>query len=318
MPPNFPEVRNNQSGTARNLYWSGFWRLVDPKITLASLSSIILGATVAVHAGPIHWGWLALTIAGILCIELGKHASGEIFDFNSGAELAVKPEDRTPFSGGKRVLVEHLLTKRQTFTIAAAAYSLGILCGLILVIARDPGIMLFGLVGVALAWCYHAPPIKLAYRGFGEAAVGLAYGPLICCGTYLVQRQTLSPQVVMVSIPLGLLIVGFLWINQFPDYHADSAVGKRNLVVRLGKSRAAYVMGGIIAAAFIFQLLLPLFKLPQTVWLGMIALPFSIFAVRRARTDSDHTARIICAQRWMLECFVIEAVATSIGILIGT
>jgi 1,4-dihydroxy-2-naphthoate octaprenyltransferase len=75
--------------------------------------------------GPLHWGWLALSVAGVLCIDLGKHASGEIFDFNSGADLAVKPEDLTPFSGGKRVLVEKLLTKRETSVIAASAYFLG-------------------------------------------------------------------------------------------------------------------------------------------------------------------------------------------------
>ena len=172
---------------------------------------------------------------------------------------------------------------------------------MVLVLARDPRILFLGLAGVSLAWCYNAPPIQLAHRGLGEAAVGLAYGPVICCGTYLVQRRSLPLQIFMLSIPLGLLIAGFLWVNQFPDYEGDSLVGKRNLVVRLGKVRAGYAMGGIVAAAFLLQLLLPVFKLPHTVWLGLIALPLSILAVRRVRMAPNHTARIISAQRWMLE-----------------
>jgi 1,4-dihydroxy-2-naphthoate octaprenyltransferase len=317
MPPTMLAAQPDPATQTHSTYWLGFWRLVDPKITLASVSSILLGAAAAAHVGPIYWGWLLLTLAGILSIELGKHASGEIFDFNSGADLAVRPEDRTPFSGGKRVLVDSLLTQRQAAVIAAVAYVLGILCGLTLVVFRDPMILLFGIAGMALAWCYHAPPIKLAYRGFGELAVGLAYGPLICCGTYVVQRRSLSLEAALVSIPLGLLIAGFLWVNQFPDYHGDLAVGKRNLVVRLGKVRAGYAMVGIVAAAFLIQLLLPLFKLPHAVWIGMVALPFSILAVRRVRGAPDHTASIISAQRWMLECFLIESIATSIGMLIS-
>lgn len=40
------------------------------------------------------------------------------------------------------------------------------------------------------------------------------------------------------SLVLGLLIAAFLLINEFPDYRADRAGGKRTLVVRLGRERA--------------------------------------------------------------------------------
>jgi len=34
-------------------------------------------------------------VAGIFVIEVAKNASGELFDFDSGTDLAVAPEDRT-------------------------------------------------------------------------------------------------------------------------------------------------------------------------------------------------------------------------------
>ncbi len=68
---------------------------------------------------------------------------------------------------------------------------------------------------------YHAPPFKLSYRGLGELAVALGYGPLIAIGTYLVRRGHVTSEVLFVSPPLGLLIGAFLWINEFPDYAAD-------------------------------------------------------------------------------------------------
>ena len=92
----------------------GLWRLADPKISLASMASLFLGACASAATGPLHWGWLAFTVLGIFCIEVAKNASGEIFDFDSGADPGVAPEHLTPFSGGKRVLVEALLTRSQT------------------------------------------------------------------------------------------------------------------------------------------------------------------------------------------------------------
>ena len=56
--------------------WAGFWRLADPKISLASMASIFLGVAVARHDGLLSPGWLLLTVFGIFCIEVAKNASG--------------------------------------------------------------------------------------------------------------------------------------------------------------------------------------------------------------------------------------------------
>ena len=58
-----------------------------------------------------------------------------------------------------------------------------------------------GVVGLALAFFYHAPPLKLAYRGLGELAVAACYGPLIAVGSYLVQRGEITADVLLLSLP---------------------------------------------------------------------------------------------------------------------
>ena len=171
---------------------AGIWRLADPKISLASMASIFLGACAAAAAGPLHLGWLAATVLGIFAIEVAKNASGEIFDFDSGADLAVQANERTPFSGGKRVLVDGLLTRAQTKTIAALCYLLGSAAGLAIVIWREPAVLYVGVIGLLCAFFYQAPPVKLSYRDLGEITVAICYGPLISLGTYLVQRGEIS------------------------------------------------------------------------------------------------------------------------------
>jgi 1,4-dihydroxy-2-naphthoate octaprenyltransferase len=216
---------------------AGIWRIADPKITLASVASMIVGAAAAALAGPIAWRWLAATVLGIFAIEAAKNASGEIFDWDSGADTGVAEDERSPFSGGKRVIVDGLLTRRQTAWVALVAYAIGAAIGLAIAIEREPAVVWLGLLGVALAYFYHAPPLALAYRGLGELAVALAYGPVIAAGTYLVQRHTVDRLVLAPAVPLGLAIGAFLWVNEFPDARADAAAGKRTLVVRLPKKR---------------------------------------------------------------------------------
>lgn len=293
----------------------GLWRLADPKICLASMASIFLGACAAGADGPLHAGWLAATILGIFCLEVAKNASGEIFDFDSGADAAVAPEDRSPFSGGKRVLVDGLLSRPQTAAIAAAAYLLGAGTGLAIVWGREPRVVWLGLVGAACAYFYGAPPVRLSYRGLGETAVAACYGPLICGGTYLVQRGSLTPQVVWLSLPLGLLIAGFLWINEFPDTRADRVAGKRTLVVRLGPRRASVAFAAIEATAFIALVALPLCGLPRTVWLAALGIPPAVLAARRLLRHPESTPDLIPAQTATLLAFLLFALGAGAGLL---
>ncbi|MCI0588724.1 MAG: prenyltransferase [Planctomycetes bacterium] len=294
----------------------GLARLADPKVSLASISSMLLGACAAAAEGPIAWGWLGLTVAGILAIEVAKNASGEVFDFDSGADLAVAPEDRSPFSGGKRVLVDGLLSRGQTWAIAAGAYALGIALGLCIALARERAVLWLGLAGIACAFLYHAPPARLSYRGLGEAAVGICYGPLIACGTFLVQRGTVTRSLLLASLPLGLLVAAFLWINEFPDARADATAGKRTLVVRLGRTGASRAFAWIVGAAFATLASLPLLGAPRGLWLGLLGLPAGIRAARTLLRHPEETARIVPAQKAILLSFVLVAAGSGAGFLL--
>ncbi len=300
----------------RSLF-EGIRRLADPKVSLASAASMLLGAALAAREGPMAWGWLALTAIGIFSIEVAKNASGELVDFQSGVDQSVAPEDRSPFSGGKRVLVEGLLTRRQTAAVAWIGYGLGIALGIAIASYRHPDVLWLGLVGVGLAYFYHAAPLRLSYRGLGETAVALTYGPLIACGTYLVQRREWGDQVWWASLPLGVLIGAFLWINEFPDYRADRGGGKRTLVVRLGPRAASRVYVLVVAIAYALLLFLPAAGLPRTVWLGAAGLPFSVWAARRLGKTPESTIGIIPAQACTLLAFLAYSIGASIGMLMS-
>lgn len=296
---------------------AGIWRVADPKITLASVASMVVGACAAALDGPIAWGWLALTVLGIFCVEAAKNASGEIFDWDSGTDVDVRPEERSPFSGGKRVIVDGLLTRRQTAYVAAAFYLVATVIGMTIVLAREPAVLVAGIVGLALAYGYHAPPAKLSYRGLGELAVALSYGPIIAAGTYLVQRGTVTGTVLWPSLPLGLAIGCFLWINEFPDARADEQAGKRTLVVRLGRRRAARAFPLLVLATYAAVAWLPVVGLPYSIWLGSFGAPAAWAAARQLQRNPERIAEIVPAQGLTLLAFLLLSIGMGAGLVLA-
>lgn len=274
---------------------------------------MFLGACAAATLGPLDYFWLGATVLGILLIEVGKNASGEVFDF--AADTAVGDEDRSPFSGGKRVLVDGLLTRRQTAGVALLGFGGGLAIGLWIAAAREPRILLIGAIGAACAYFYNGAPVRLAYRGLGELAVGTCYGPLIFAGTVLVQRHELPWTLLAVSLPLGLLIAAFLWICEFPDYLADRSAGKRNLVVRLGRRRASIVFPFLFAAAAVGMAALLWAGAPRGAALGLAFVLPAIPAAATLIRFPESTPRIVPAQALTLVSFISYSIASGLGLL---
>lgn len=301
---------------SRDRFWSGVWRIVDPKITLASVAGMLLGTALAAKEGPINWLWLSIAVAGVFCVEFAKNASGEIFDWDSGTDRALRPQDRSPFSGGKRVLVDDLLTRSEVWAIAFFFYLLAILAAILVGVFRTPSAIALGAIGIAVAYFYHAPPLKFSYRGLGELAVAFIYGPLLCAGTYLVQREKMTYETLLVGLPVGLLIGAFLWINEFPDREADASVSKRTLVVQLGPRRAALAFTIIVVLAFLFLIVLAFHYQSVFCLLGLIGTIPAIAACRRLLESPESTERIIPAQAWTLMSFMLTSIGLSIGLLL--
>jgi len=118
---------------------------------------------------------------------------------------------------------------------------IGIACGIWFAFWGRPYVLVIGLFGLLAGWAYSSPPLKLMSIGLGEPLIFFAFGPIITLGTYYVMTDSLTWSAFLLGIPHGFLIMSVIWINEFPDYQADKEANKKNLVVRLGLSRARYL-----------------------------------------------------------------------------
>jgi 1,4-dihydroxy-2-naphthoate octaprenyltransferase len=253
---------------------------------------VILGSVLAWHSGyPIHWGYFFLTLVGIVCIHAGANTINDYFDHLSGND-AVNREFVRPFSGGSRLIQNRAIAPGQMLTISLSLYSLGCIIGLILAVTRGLPILWMGLAGVIIGFCYVMPGVNLAARGLGEIGIAVAFGFLCVNGAYYVQAQSFAWEPVFLSLPVALLITAVLWINEFPDFFADKAVGKNHLVVRLGRRLSAKIYSLIM---FLTYVLILIFALVYNRWLilGLLMLPLSLKISRNALINYDDAQKLI-------------------------
>jgi chlorophyll synthase len=115
-------------------------------------------------------------------------------------------------------------------------------------------------VGLALAWAYSAPPLRLKTNGwFGNAAVGLCYEGLPWfTGAAALCHGTPSAYVVTLAILYSLGAFGIMVLNDFKAVEGDVAMGIRTLPVQLGVARAVRLASTVMLA-------------PQLVVIAMLA-----------------------------------------------
>lgn len=297
--------------------WNGFWQIADPKIWIASTIPMAVGGAVAyAYQASFSWGWFLLGALAIYLLETGKNAVNEYIDYLSGVDRYVTPDKRTPFSGGKKTIIDGKLTLKENLVIGVITVILGCLIGLYIVTVREFSILWFGLAGVFFALFYSLPPFKFAYRGFGELIVGFTFGPLITAGTFLVQTHTLTAEIIIASLPLGFIIANVLWINQYPDYEADLQGGKMNGVVRMGKEKGVNVYAALFGLAYLLLIILSLYSSNPFWLLPLLSIPLAFRAVLVARRYYDNIPRLIEANAKTILVYQITGLTMIAAVLL--
>lgn len=297
--------------------WVRAWlKVLGPPFISLTVILTILGGAIAWHnTGRIDFGLLFLTGLSLVFIHFATSSFNDYFDFVGGTDnVNYFP---TPFSGGSRVIQQGLLSPKALLKGAIILLSIGSALGIYLTVLRGWVIFIFGLIGVFLGFGYVQPKINLSKRGLGELAVGFCFGPLILCGVYFVQARGITQNAIFSSLIMGLLGMSVLWINQIPDYEADSACGKKNWVVRLGKEKSSKVYVFLIIFIFTLTFLGLVFGiLPRLVLLCFLALPLAFKACRIALKNFNSVHELLPANALTIALLVVFASLLSTAYII--
>jgi 1,4-dihydroxy-2-naphthoate octaprenyltransferase len=133
---------------------------------------------------------------------------------------------------------------------------------------------------------YTAPPLKLVHRGLGDIAVAIGFGPIMTLGSYAVAARMLTFEALYASLPVGILVMLILYVNQVPDRRGDAASGKRTVAVRFGRNTIVRGYDVLVTAAFgLIVIGAVVGVLPRWTLLACVAAPL---AIRVHRGLKDH------------------------------
>lgn len=218
--------------------------LSRPPFHTVGVLPFILGTVLAYKTqGVFNFQVLMLGTIGVILIMLSTYYGGEYWDFVEDT-LAAK-NNPSKFAGGSGVLQKGILPRHVALTASIASLSLALVVGIVLqfVYRTGPLTLVFGVAGLIAGFFYSARPIRWVRTGFGELLIGFCYGWLPLAVSYYLQTAQVPMLIHWMAVPIGLTIFNVILLNEYPDYEADLAAGKTNLLVRLGKKRGAYVYG---------------------------------------------------------------------------
>jgi 1,4-dihydroxy-2-naphthoate octaprenyltransferase len=214
--------------------------------TMTAISVGVGGAVAALDGAFDVWLFL-LTLVGAVCVHGATNLINDYFDYKSGVDRPGAPT--TLYR--PHPLVQGLISPRAVLWVSAGLYAIAAIIGLALLALKGAGLLWFILVGAIASFFYTAGPIKYKYLALGELAVFLMWGPVIVGGTYFVQRGSLSPDAVLISVPFGLLVALVLLANNLRDIDYDRSAGIATLGTLLGQQKTRVLYQGLILLAYL-------------------------------------------------------------------
>lgn len=279
-----------------------------PAFLLVSLLPVCVGTAAASYQGySLQMGLFILAMLAILLLHAGVNVMNDYYDEQNGTDR-LNTERIYPFTGGSRFIQNQILSAKQTLYFAWGLLGIAILLGLGLVWQTGSGLFWIGGIGCLIGWGYSAPPLQLNSRGLGEPAVALCMGSLIPLGAWYVQTQQLAWYPCVISLPLGLLVMNILLINQFPDAKADAASGKYHWVVRLGAVPAAWIYAANVVLALV--ILVGLIKsqlLPSLALISLLPLGLAMSAAVLVKRYALEPARLRSAIKMTIASAILHA-----------
>ncbi|MCP4609359.1 MAG: 1,4-dihydroxy-2-naphthoate octaprenyltransferase [Planctomycetes bacterium] len=288
-----------------------------PNFLAASAAPVLVGSTLAYAiTGSFNFGIFILAVLAIMLLHAGANMANDYFDHLSGNDW--KNNNVTPFSGGSRSIQDGLISPRTELLAALAALAAGSAIGLIIVLmTKSLFILILGVIGLLGGFFYTAPPFKLGYRCVGEIVIALLFGLLPVFGSYYLQTGTIDFIPLLPAAVVAVLIFLIIFINEFPDLAADTAVNKITLIVRFGVPASVWIYRIVLISGFVFAAAMFIYRsMFFAGLLYLLTLPVAVLAIKAANKKDLVTPGLFKANQLTIILHTAGSLALTIGFII--
>ncbi len=244
---------------SRTALWLGLTR---PRTLFSGLSSVLVALFYAASLGALDWVKAVLLIVVAISAQIGSNIANDLIDYRKGADT----QERT---GPLRPLSKGLLTEREVRCALYLSLFLLVGAGVALVALSSWWLILVGVFVVLGIFAYSGGPYPLSYHGLGDVAVLVFFGWVPTVTSFYILRGTVMDLTLWhLATAIGLASVNILVVNNYRDVEEDRKVGKRTLIVRMGRDFAPrfYLTLGLLSMGLLY----PIFSF----WGMLLLLPY--------------------------------------------
>jgi 1,4-dihydroxy-2-naphthoate polyprenyltransferase len=253
-----------------------------PKTLPAAVAPVFVGTGAAVAVGGFRPLPALLALVVALALQVAVNYANDYSDGKRGTDA-----DRV---GPMRLVGSGAAAPREVLVAAGLAFAVAAVAGLGLAALSSWWLVAVGAACIAAAWTYTGGPLPYGYRALGEVFVFVFFGLVAVVGTTFAQTLTLPGLAYAVSVPIGLLIVDLLVVNNLRDIEGDALAGKRTLAVLLGDRATRLIFVGLLVAAFAVVVAVAFVR--PWVGLALLGAPLAVPPARTVLTGGRGSALI--------------------------
>jgi 1,4-dihydroxy-2-naphthoate polyprenyltransferase len=272
-----------------------------PRTLSAGVTPVLVGTAAADLF--IAWRFAAALVVAV-SIQIGVNYANDLFDAQSGVDT----EKRL---GPRRAVASGLVSPQRMRVALGITIVVAALAGLALALATTLWLVVVGIACFAALLAYSGGPRPYASAGLGEVFVFVFFGLVATIGSAYVQAERITAIAVSAAVPVGLLAVAILVVNNLRDIPTDSVAGKKTLAVRLGESRTRRLFTFLSIATLVTVFVTSV--VAESLWL-LLGLVCSLPLERARRiVDRERSSELIPA----LEATSAAQIVLGAGLAVG-
>lgn len=255
------------------------WGMARPLIMISVILVYVDGLLIArAYSYVLAWDKMVWGLAVLLLVAASIHYANEFADYETDSYSTP-----TLYSGGSGVLPRGNVPRH--LALYAGWVALIICFGLTLLGHRlgalNTTALLCLVLGAFGGWMYSLPPLRLAWRGWGELDNALLGGLLLHIYGFVILSDQITIEIILLCLPFTLLTFNNLLATTWADKHADTMAGKYTLATRLPSVQLRRLYSAAAICAFMLLLLLHGRVIPgPVVYASLLAMPLVILGWR--------------------------------------
>ena len=210
---------------------NNYFLATRPSFLTITLLGCLIGLLSSGNLNQQHWGINLMAVGVAVFTHAAANVLNDYFDHLNGTDS--NNLDRIPpFTGGSRFIQEKTFKPKEIFQFGLLLLLVSMCIGLYICYLSTWTLLPIGILCIALAWMYSAPPFELMSHGLlGELAIALSWA-LIVIGFASLQSNSLDIAAIPIALAYGFMVANILFLNQIPDIQADKSSRKMTLAVQ--------------------------------------------------------------------------------------